>query len=402
VYVSTSSLAIGGHPVATLPRLGLGRAEAAPTLDEMRRLRPLRLAHLRTEIHLGSPGWAEEWDQAVQEARALGAPLEAALFVSDDAGRQLAAFASILAADAPVCRWTVHHESQWEYHEGSVLAARRHLAGHGGGTPIVAGTHGNFAELNRGRPPVQLLDGVCYSAQPQEHASDNASLIETAAALADTVKTARKFCGDLPLSVTPVTLRKRVNPYATGPAPAVSPGQLPPRVDPRQMSLLGAGWTLASLKYLAESGVASITYYETIGWLGVMESERGCPLPERFPSRAAMVFPLYHVLADAGEFAGAEVLPSESSQPLAFDGLALRLRNRLRVLLANLTHESLTVTVDGLGPLVRARVLDETSFDEATSAPEAFRDRREKTCSTTAGRLEIALRPYAYARLDSD
>ena len=115
-----------------------------------------------------------------------------------------------------------------------------------------------------------------------------------------------------------------MNPYATGPAPPVPPGELPPQVDVRQMSLFGAGWTLAALKYLAESGVASVTFYETTGWLGVMEREEGCPLPDKFPSRPGMVFPLFHVLADANEFAGGRVLPSVSSDPLAFDGLVVR------------------------------------------------------------------------------
>jgi hypothetical protein len=115
-----------------------------------------------------------------------------------------------------------------------------------------------------------------------------------------------------------------------------------------------------------------------------------------------MAFPLYHVLADLGELAGAEVLPGVSNRPLAFDGLALRAGGGVRVLLANLAHEPLTVTVGGLGPLVRARVMDETNFDEATGAPETFRNRPGTTHPTAAGRLEVALRPFAYVRLDSE
>ena len=37
------------------------------------------------------------------------------------------------------------------------------------------------------------------------------------------------------------------------------------RVDPRQMSLFGAGWTVGTLKALAKPGVHSITYFETTG-----------------------------------------------------------------------------------------------------------------------------------------
>jgi len=96
------------------------------------------------------------------------------------------------------------------------------------------------------------------------------------------------------------------------------------QVDPRQMSLFGAGWTAGSVKYLCESGAASLTYYETSGWRGVIELESGAPLPERFRSLPGGVFPLYHVLADVGEFAGGEVIPSESSEPLRVEGLVLQ------------------------------------------------------------------------------
>ena len=70
---------------------------------------------------------------------------------------------------------------------------------------------------------------------------------------------------------------------------------MPNTVDPRQMSLFGTAWTLASLKTIAESGAASATLYETVGWLGVIEHDEGSPAPEQFRSIAGGVFPLYHV-----------------------------------------------------------------------------------------------------------
>ena len=154
-----------------------------------------------------------------------------------------------------------------------------------------------------------MLDLVCYSINPQVHAFDNASLAETLAAQAVTVASARQFAGALPLAITPITLRPRFNPNATAPEPAPAPGELPRQVDVRQMSLFGAGWTAGSLKYLCASGAASLTYYETSGWRGVMELASGAPLPERFRSLPGGVFPLYHVLADIGEFAGGEITP---------------------------------------------------------------------------------------------
>jgi hypothetical protein len=102
-----------------------------------------------------------------------------------------------------------------------------------------------------------MLDLVCYSINPQVHAFDDCSLVETLAAQATTLESARSFVGSTPIAVTPVTLRPRFNPNATGPQPEPPPGELPPQVDPRQLSLFGAGWTMGSIKYLTEGGVAS-------------------------------------------------------------------------------------------------------------------------------------------------
>ena len=54
------------------------------------------------------------------------------------------------------------------------------------------------------------------SLNPQVHAFDNASLVETLEAQKWTVESARKFVGGLPISVSPITLRPRFNPNATG------------------------------------------------------------------------------------------------------------------------------------------------------------------------------------------
>jgi hypothetical protein len=167
------------------------------------------------------------------------------------------------------------------------------------------------------------------------------------------------------------------------------------------MSLFGAGWTAGSLKYLAESEAQSLTYYETTGWRGVMETEAGSPVPDKFQSLPGAVFPLYHVLADVGEFAGGEVVPTRSSQPLRVDGLALRKDGRLRVLIANLSAQPQQVTVHNLGQQVRLRTLDETNAQAAMQNPEEFRAQAGEWVRTSAGSLLLTLRPYAVARIEA-
>jgi hypothetical protein len=167
------------------------------------------------------------------------------------------------------------------------------------------------------------------------------------------------------------------------------------------MSLFAAGWTLASLKYLTKGGAASVTYYETTGWRGVMETDAGCTLPHLFPSRPGMVFPLFHVLADVAEFGEADVLTCVSSHPLAFDGLALLKNDTLRIMLVNLTEQPREVRIRGLPAEAVIRTLDERNYERATiTDPIAFREGRGAPWLTRDGTLKMRLRPYCYVRID--
>jgi len=200
--------------------------------------------------------------------------------------------------------------------------------------------------------------------------------------------------------ISPITLKPRFNAVATGPESQPAPGELPPQVDPRQMSLFGACWTLASLKYLVEHGVMSVTYYETTGWCGVLERAAGSPLPERFPSLPGAVFPLYHVLADVNELAGGTALRTTSSDVLRMDGLALRKDGATRIMLANMTNSSQLVRVQIPGETALLRVLDERNAELAMRDPVGFRAEAGTPIRSTDGYLELTLRPYAIARVD--
>jgi hypothetical protein len=390
-----------------LPAIGLAVASHREPLSprEIERLKMLSLSHLRVDVKLDDPAsqWKSDLVRAVAQSRSLAVPLEVALFLTDDAPRELGELSRLCQSAGPeIVRWLVFHVGERSTTERWIRLARPALRSIAPSAPLVSGTNANFCELNRGRPPVELLDGVCYSAQPQEHAYDNASLVETLECLAVTVQSARKFTGSLPLHVTPITLRKRFNPYATGPEPPTPPGELPSQVDPRQMSLFGAAWTLGSLKYLAESNVASVTYFETTGWRGVMETESGSVLPDRFPSQAGAVFPLYHILADAGQSPGAEVLWARSSDTLRVDGLAIRTSNGPGVLLANFTDRPQEVRIARLSNNVALRILDEHNFTTATRDPETFRRERGQIATPDNGSLETMLAPFALVTIQTE
>jgi hypothetical protein len=396
---------VGESPVGSLPRLGLGMASHGHPLTarEERRLRALKLAHLRLDLHLRASDVERRVARARDAAAALGAQIEVALFLTAGADRELERLTDVMRRlRPPVDAWLVFHEEELSTSEKWVRLAAPVLRALAPAARLGTGTNAYFTELNRERPPLDGVELVAYSLNPQVHAFDDASLMENLQGQRATIESARRFVGATPLAVTPVTLRPRLQPNGAPPEPAPVPGRLPSQVDPRQMSLFGAAWTLGSLKYLAEGGLHSATYYETTGWRGVMEGEPGPPLPDAFPSQPGAVFPLYHVLADAGECAGGDVMPARCSDPRRVEALALRADGRARILVANLTPEPQAVTVTGVPPRVRVRHLDERTAPQAIREPEAFRRESGKEVDARAGRLELELGPFAVTRIEQE
>ena len=391
------SVAVGQAPLGPLPRLALAVASGSETLSERDsvRLRALRLSHLHLELNLGQPAWRERLRLGAAQARDLALPLVIATVFADEA--ELAALRQELERQRPhVCAFAVFHEGEPCTSSRWVRVARRHLQESAPAARFGGGSRDNFTELNRGQAPGDGFDFVGYSLNPQVHAFDNASLMETLEGQAWTISSARRLVRGLPLAVGPVTLRKR--PASAG---DVEPEALARAADPRQMSLFGAAWTLGSLQRLAEGGVEAATYYETVGCLGVMAGDAGARLPGLLAVPAGAVYPLYHVFADIGEIGDSLVLPVVASDSLKVAGLALRHAGGTRLLLASLVPKEQEVVVAGFGPLLRLRRLDEGNAEQAMLAPEVFRAQAGEVLASKDGSLRLSLPPYALARLDS-
>ncbi|NOK78989.1 MAG: hypothetical protein GFH24_608416n33 [Chloroflexi bacterium AL-N5] len=376
--------------VRALPKMGLviaGHGEPL-TMQQQKCLKALRLAHLRCDLRLYQHGWLAILEQAKEQAAQLDSTLELALFVSEQAKGELEALVQVLEQQAiPVARYLLFQKDEISTTASWLELARTILKN----APIAVGTDAFFTELNRHRPPV-TAEGIVYSLNPQVHAFDHASLVETLAAQAVTLETARGFTGAA-INISPITLKMRWNPNAT--AADLSVGEdLPAQVDVRQLSIFAAAWTLGSLKYLAEAGADSLTYFETTGWLGVMERESDSPLPRLFPSLPGAVFPLYHIFADFSEFHALRKLVS--SEPLQVEATALLKGQREAFLIANFSNETQQVSyVDFVGHW-HMRVLDERSVLKAMTEPEAYRT--ERTLVVLESKLTLP--PCSVVRLD--
>jgi len=218
-------------------------------------------------------------------------------------------------------------------------------------------------------------------------------MIETLEIQGDTVRSARQFINDRQLLISPITLKvQKVN-------QAPLPGQLPSNIDARQPTLFAAGWILGSIKYLSEAGVEGLTYYETVGWKGIMSPGPETPLPSPFLTKPDDVFPVYHVLRDVGEFASGNVRPVRSTDAMSVVGLALEKQGRTRLLAANLTHRPRMVRIRGLkGGKANVFRLDSESLESATREPEAFSRRVGQQTAVTQQDLEIRLPAHGIAQ----
>lgn len=314
-----------------VPRLGVGAGDAPLSGKVLERLKTLNLDHLRVDVQLGAD-YAAKLRQKVAEADVLGVGLELALHTGTG---DLEAFAEAFS-DLSVHRFLIFRKNGKSTSARTLERARRALAPSYPDTPLFGGTDAFFAELNREPPPVGAHDGLVYSLNPQVHAFDDASLMETLPAQAETVASAVYLAGGKPVAVSPITFKMRHNPNAMG-EPCLS---LAAQTDPRQHGPFGAAWTLASLKHLTLSAASSLTYFEAAGPLGLMDAD-GEP------------YPLFDVFREVGALKDAVVVGSISSHPLEVEGLALAHGTDEQLLLANLTAQPQVVWVERLAHLGR-------------------------------------------------
>jgi D-apionolactonase len=353
-----------------LPELGLGAAcHRRPEADsDLTRLAALSLCHLRADVRLADPDWRRRLRDDARAATALGVSLELAVHLPQEwSEHELGMLGPELTRlRADVSRVLALQDGIRSTTAEALAAARAHLGDLE--VPVGAGTSGDLYQLNLQRPPGDA-DFIFWSMNPQVHAIDTRSLMETWEAAAAQISSVREYYPAKPLAVSPITLRPRPGPAHAGAAGSGTEFTPPPHADPRQMSLAGAAWTVSMLSALAPSGAESLTFFETTGWLGVMETVRESLKPHRNPSFAGCVYPVWHVFAALGGFRSAAAALVGELRTVAAVALGDR-AGRRRLVVANLKPGGVEVRLGGGDAILR--LLDASTVADAIREPEAF------------------------------
>jgi hypothetical protein len=384
-----------------IPALGLNHS--SPGLqheaESARRLTSLGLSHLRVDLDFGMPDSFERFLSLAQDVRRVGCALEVAVFLSRRPGAEFRSLAASLRDLAcPVSTWLIFSSEGNAPTSSDMLLGRQILTEASRGSCFATGTSMNFAELNRGTLPIRLLDRVTFAISPQVHANDSETLRQNLAMQSVTGCAATSISGGVPSMISSITLKPR--PLRGVPPAEEGTGELPRDVDVRQASLFGAAWTVGSISNVFQSGVCSVTYYDTIGWRGIMDSIANPSDPRAFPAIRGGVYPLFHVLADVAEFGGGGYYRTRSERPGEIEVVAVRKDARTRLLLSNLTDSPKLVRLNGCDSLeaFEVRTLDRSTVEGAMEAPETFR--RDHTRIRNRPNLETFVPPLAVLTLD--
>jgi D-apionolactonase len=248
-----------------------------------------------------------------------------------------------------------------------------------------------FTELNRKRPPADLLDLVSFTTTATLHAGDDHSITEGLESVPAMAITAAKIAGGKPWVVGPSAIGMRMNPY--GEAPLANPANIRQAMnfnDPRHRGLLGAAWMLGFFARFAAGGAAAIALGSPVGAFGLLHSRQAWPQPW-FDENGGL-YPAFHVLRGVAHLGGAPMRAITCSAPSRVQALAVERENGLEIWLANLTSGEVICDVDA--DIRSVAMLDEANFVAAASDPNAM----TSILRPHSGK-RIALAAYAVARV---
>ena len=213
------------------------------------------------------------------------------------------------------------------------------------GIPLGGGMFSYFTELNRKRPPVNLLDFVTHATNPIVHAADDESVMETLSTLPHITRSTRAIIGEAkPYRIGPSTIGMRQNPYGSRTMSNPDRKRIPMAADdPRQDGLFAAAWTIGYAAAVAPAGLELLTPTAFSGPRGVIADDA--------------VRPVFHAVKWLAASAGAETVIVGNGDP-AIAVLAMREEEMLTLLIANLSAEAREVSFEGADRSGTVEMLD--------------------------------------------
>ncbi len=350
-----------------LPKIGIGKSSEVDklTTDEIAALRNMSFDHYQADLKLYQKGWQTDLENTVAEARELGLSLELSVFF-DDIDNELESFVAMLSGlDCEVTMVNLFDRNKPTSSEKLLNKTVSMLKITLSDCQIGAGSNAFFTELNRQRVTHSEIDYLVYPINPQVHAFDNSSLVETLNTLPYTVQTAQSFSSNKPVHISPVTLKMPWNPNTTAGDNFLSEGK---DVDPRQMSLFGAGWVLGCLQNLLRSEVEAITFFETVGLKGIMQSNK--PRHSQwFHAPKRSIYPMYYVFRYLLEHKQSDLFSIKTSDPLRFGGIVVG-EAKPHLVLSNFSSQPLSIQVPIEFQNCQGIILDTNSRYQQLGSPE--------------------------------
>lgn len=315
-----------------VPLLGIGASTEERTVADPARslLRALRLHHYRIDVHVSDENWVTDFSGAYETAYILNLPLEVALHVTGNFEEELEAFVVLCLQNKVRLRKVLLLQTNALVTGQEIIDRLPQIRQQLPNVLFGVGTNYNYNEINKNRFRAGDADYISFSMDPQEHAADDRTLLENTETPAHLVNSARAIYGpDKQIHLSPLTLRRRFNPYATNPEDLyIDESQ---KADPRQQHAFAAVWTFAGICSLVKGNAAACTLFQTIGNQGIIAAD-GNP------------YPVYAVIKAFSPFQQKRVDVLESSDPHAVQGIVL---DGQVLGLANLTQEERMVRWNG-------------------------------------------------------
>jgi len=322
---SKPSLSKSSNPVY-LPFTGLGlpKDRLDLTAGEITALKKVPFDYLSYYGYLSEIQWYEKLHSALRNARNMGVKLLPALIVTSKLSHQTIELLLKMLQTNSSYIFAVEVFSRENFLSSGPVVKEiiRLIRDRLPEIRIGGGTYAYYAELNRSEELEEVMDYITFSICPQVHAFDNLTLAENLKGQEYAVKDAKnKF--SKPVGIGPVTLKQRMIFVATEDTGDSAELAATEHHDPRQTTAFAALWTLGSMLAMAKIGAKSVTYYETTGNAGIMQSRNPENSKNATHQSPLVKYPMYGIFDALLQHKNQKIVPVESSHPELIQGISL-------------------------------------------------------------------------------